>query len=182
MQIDLTGQIAGVKQATKAWAERVGYTPPLPTPELTLSTKARNVVRVLEVSSFGCQQESVRALCAVLLDEELPKPKRHLPESFLYAHGGSIELGIMLATVDNKVGFCYRKSASGKYVLRLSDWSDLGRTLRISDVRPASDDEIDSWFSEYFSVHIRFEAGKTIPPVEDDFVRKAIPTKESDFF
>lgn len=173
MQIDVTERINEAKRLTREWAEQAGYKAPIPEPEHKISDKARNVRRVLAVSDFGCQARNVHALCEALLGEGIPgAPKRPFAE---YLQSVPFAIGSVLVPTqpgDDRPGLVTRTSHNGNAGLRLSNSELHQKHWKQRDLRPATDEEIEAYFAEFFGVAIN---PADVPEVADEPVDELTP-------
>ena len=163
MEIDLSEIVERAKTKTREWATASGYIPPDEEKADPLSQKARNVQRILQASHFGCQQRSVHLLVEELLGEKLPLcDGRPLVQYENPRHG--VKPGIVVVPVRPNAGHGHpepdrpclvgRVSEKGNAGLRESSGNLLSQYLGIHDIRPASDAEIDQYFSEFFALSV----------------------------
>ncbi len=155
MQIDVSERITESKRITAEWASAAGYKQPEPEPKEEISERVRNVRRVLGVSSFGCQDRNVHMLCEALIGEKIPMPKKRDMAEFLNAVPFAV--GSVLVPVDGTVprpGIVTRSSVRGNAGLRWSNGDMHPQYSSQRNVRPATDEEIDTYFAEFFGVEI----------------------------
>jgi len=159
MQIDVTKRVDAAKEITRAWADRAGYQkPPEADANSQISEKAKNLRRILGVADFGCQERHVHAICEVLLGEKIPSTPRKGFADYLRAERFTIGSVLVPVNVNNepRAGLVTRLSGSGNAGLRMSNGAMHNNHFQQRDLRPATDQEIDEYFSEFF--------GQTVHP------------------
>lgn len=152
MQIDVTDRIETAKRLTAEWADRAGYKKPLDDGETDLSPTARNLRRILSVSDFGCQTKNVHALLKVLIGEDFPAPVQRRMADYLNREPFAIGSVLVPISYDQRAGIVTRVSGSGNAGLRKSNGEMHNNHFQQSDLRPATDEEIDAYFAEFFGV------------------------------
>lgn len=159
MQIDVSAQIEKAKRLTSEWAERAGYKRPPEDAEVAISKKANDLRRVLAASSFGCQERNVHALLEVLIDEKIPPVKKR--DMVDYAAREPFSIGSIMVPVNvydgtqyARPGLVTRLSQSGNAGLRKSNGEMHNNHYQQNDLRPATDEEIDAYFAEFFGLAV----------------------------
>ena len=152
MQIDVTERIATAKRLTSEWAERSGYKNPIPDAAEPLSKRANDVRRILAVANFGCQERHVHALMEALLDERLPMPKREVGADYLSREPFVIGSVLVPVNFDERSGLVVKLSQAGNAGLRKSNGELHNNHFQQHSVRPATDEEIDDYFAEFFGL------------------------------
>lgn len=152
MHIDVTERIATAKRLTAEWADRAGYKKPVPDAIEPLSKRANDVRRILSVANFGCQERHVHALMEALLDERIPVPDRAVSVDYLARE--PFVIGSVLAPVNGEVrpGVVVKLSQSGNAGLRKSNGELHQNHFQQHSIRPATDEEIDEYFAEFFGL------------------------------
>jgi hypothetical protein len=170
MQIDVSAQIETAKRLTREWADRAGYKRPPEETEALISKKANDLRRILAASSFGCQERNVHALLEALIDEKIPlATKRALVD---YAAKEPFAVGSILVPANvydgsqyARAGIVTRLSQSGNAGLRKSNGEMHNNHYQQNDLRPATEDEIDAYFSEFYGISVN---PADVPPVETE--------------
>lgn len=74
-----------VYNRTVEWGAKYGWYPKdKKQVESKCSSKAKEIVSIIDKSQLGCQAETVRSIIEVILDEKLPELKESSDKSFLY--------------------------------------------------------------------------------------------------
>lgn len=175
MQIDLTERIDAAKRLTREWAERAGFkAPPRDDDAAPLTKRAADVRRILMVADFGCQERHVHALIEALLGERIAVPMRDVSADYLSKE--PFVIGSILVPVihEARAGMVVRLSGSGNAGLRKSSGALCDSHYQQRNVRPATDDEIDDYFAEFFGLRANPAdepqvAGETITEFEAPF-------------
>lgn len=155
MIIDLTDRIKEAKAATAAWATEAGFVaPPSPEAEEQSSKRARDIARILKASSFGCQQRNVKLLVEAITGESIPyeeKSRRFTYENVAVGcHVGTI---VVAEHTTGRAGMVMRLSqGQGRPGIRYASGEVEGHYPDIRDIRPATEDEIEQFFSDFFSL------------------------------
>ena len=158
MKIDVSERINEAKSITAAWAEKAGYQKPEPETLEAISGRARDVRRVLSVSNFGCQERQVHALCEALLGEKIPEPKRRTMAEYLERVPfaiGSVLVPVVDGTSDRPgvvSRVVSRVASTGNAGLKMSNGCVSDRYSSQRNVRPATDEEIETYFAEFFGL------------------------------
>lgn len=152
MKIDVTERIATAKRLTAEWAERAGYKKPPPDSIEPLSKRANDVRRILMVADFGCQERHVLALMEALLEERIPVPVRNVSVDYLAREPFVIGSLLVPVQYDARPGLVVKLSQSGNAGLRKSNGELHQNHFQQHSVRPATDDEIDEYFAEFFGL------------------------------
>jgi hypothetical protein len=158
MQIDVSAQIETAKRLTREWAERAGYKQPLEEPAVEMSKRARDCQRVLAASSFGCQDRNVHLLIEAVIGEKIQMPKRR--EMVDYLSRERFAIGSVLVPANSydmratRAGLVVRVSGSGNAGLRMSSGEMHTNHYQQHDLRPATDEEIDAYYSEFFGLSV----------------------------
>lgn len=166
MQIDVTEQIETAKRLTNEWAERAGYLAPDDTDADALSQKARDLQRVMNVSSFGCQQRHVHKILEILIGEQFPIDDR--PRLVDYQRVEPFQIGSILVPMregSSRPGLVTRVSQSRNAGLRLSNGNGHQQHWSQHDLRPATDDEIETYYLEWFGIETN---PADVGPTDDD--------------
>lgn len=164
MIVDVSAQIENAKIATKSWADRAGFKAPDAVPE-NISKQASDIRRILAVSDFGRQARNVHSLCEALIGESIPIPEKKVGVD--YEERVPFKIGSVLFPVrSGRVGLVVRVSQSRNAGLRLSN-GEIGKYYSQSEVRPATDDEIDQYYREWFGLIVN-EADREAPEPEVD--------------
>lgn len=152
MKIDVTERIATAKRLTSEWAERAGYKKPLPEDDIVLSKRANDVRRILAIADFGCQDRHVHMLMEALLGERLPAPTRAVSVDYLAREPFVIGSLLVPVQYDSRVGLVVKLSQSGNAGLRKSNGELHQNHFQQHSVRPATDEEINEFFAEFFGL------------------------------
>ena len=160
MQIDVTEKIDGAIVTTREWAEEAGYRSPDSSAPESMSERARNVARVLSVSSFGCQDRNVKALLEAVLGEKLPDHRRH--HFYCYENpSAGFKQGTILVPADprqeggeGRPGMMMRVSKNGNVGLRYSNGEYASQYHGLPAVRPATEQEIRDYFAEFYGLQV----------------------------
>jgi hypothetical protein len=185
MQIDVTERVESAKRLTRDWADRAGYLKPAEDDEPEYSKKARDLARILGTSSFGCQQRHVHALLEVLTGEKIPAPTS--PVLADYRSKEPFVVGSVLVPVsgpygahDLRAGMVVRRSEKGNAGLRKSNGEMHGAHYPQQNLRPATDEEIDAYFAEFFGLAVN--PADEPPPPEEIPDEVTVPQPYSDPF
>lgn len=150
MKIDVTERVEIAKRLTREWAERAGYKQPAKD-DVEISKKANDLRRVLSVSDFGCQSRNVRALLEVLIDEKIPEPERSTAD-YQFREPFVTDIVLVPLRAGSRAGLVTRVSGPGNAGLRSSNGSLQEQHYQQYDVRPATDEEIETYFAEFFGL------------------------------
>lgn len=157
MQIDVSERIDTAKRITREWAERAGYKQPLPDADEPISKRANDIRRILGASSFGCQERNVHLLVEAIIGEKIPEPKRKVMAEYLERVPFAIGSILVPVRIDERTGIVTRTSQAGNAGLRKSNGEMHNSHYQQNDVRPATDEEIEAYFSEFFGVSLNEE-------------------------
>lgn len=170
MVIDVSAQVETAKRLTREWAERAGYQQAETDPEIKLTKRAEDCRRILMASSFGCQERSVHLLIETLLGEKLNVPSRAVMVE--YRAREPFAIGSVLVPVNNhdgsgilRPGLVVRLSGSGNAGLRKSSGEMHNNHYQQHDLRPATVEEIDAYYSEFFGLSVN---PADMPPPEPE--------------
>jgi len=159
MIIDVAQRIAEVKAITAQWALDNGYVPPAEEPEIELSEMGRNLKRILDASDFGCQQRNVAAILSVISGDKIKVDNSHEARAEYLGSPTGFPFNLALVPIANapygdamRTGVVFRTSSSQNAGLRQSNGQMAQQHYRRESVRPATEQEIEQYFREFFGL------------------------------